>query len=99
MSVTLGKGGDTMSQTCQRALAMRGNVVIDTEACRKDPGDAGVNATNQIAGKVDKRSAGNLDLVTHTQIGDHERPNLSVSPIAICRLLFRVLAHRSLALR
>ena len=55
VSVTLGKGGDTMSQTCQRALTVRNNVVIDTEACRKDPGDAGVNAAKQIAGKVDKQ--------------------------------------------
>ncbi len=44
-----------MSQSCQRALTVRNNVVIDTEACRKDPGDAGINVANQIAGKVDKQ--------------------------------------------
>ncbi|GBG37396.1 sensor domain-containing protein [Mycobacterium montefiorense] len=55
VNVTLGKGGDTMSQSCQRALTVRNNVVIDTEACRKDPGDAGINVAKQIAGKVDKQ--------------------------------------------
>ncbi|CDO89476.1 nuclease PIN [Mycobacterium triplex] len=55
VSVTLGKGSDTISQTCQRALTVRNNVVIDVEACRKDPGDAGVSVAKQIAGKVDKQ--------------------------------------------
>jgi hypothetical protein len=55
VGVSLSKGGQTMSQSCQRALTVRNNVVIDTEACRKDPGDAGVNIANQIAGKVDKQ--------------------------------------------
>jgi hypothetical protein len=55
VSVTLSKGGDSMSQSCQRALTVRNNVVIDAEACRKDPGDAGVAVAQQIAGKVDKQ--------------------------------------------
>ncbi|WP_445159729.1 sensor domain-containing protein [Mycobacterium sp. Dal123C01] len=55
VSVSLSKGGDSMSQSCQRALTVRNNVVIDTEACRKDPGDAGISVANQIAGKVDKQ--------------------------------------------
>jgi hypothetical protein len=55
VGVSLSKGGQTMSQSCQRALTVRNIVVIDTEACRKDPGDAGVNIANQIAGKVDKQ--------------------------------------------
>lgn len=55
VSVTLGKGSDTISQTCQRALTVRNNVVIDTEACRKDPADAGISVAKQIAGKVDKQ--------------------------------------------
>ena len=41
--------------TCQRALTIRNNVVIDVSGCRKDPGDLGVNVLNQIAGKVDKQ--------------------------------------------
>jgi hypothetical protein len=55
VSVTLSKGGESMGQTCQRALTVRNNVVIDTEACRKDPGDAAVTVAKQIAGKVDKQ--------------------------------------------
>lgn len=55
VSVTLSKDGDSMSQSCQRALTVRNNVVIDTEACRKDPGEAAVNVAKQIAGKVDKQ--------------------------------------------
>jgi hypothetical protein len=55
VSVTLSKGSDSMSQSCQRALTVRSNVVIDTEACRKDPGDAGISVAKQIAGKVDKQ--------------------------------------------
>lgn len=55
VSVTLSKGTESMGQTCQRALTVRNNVVIDTEACRKDPGDAGVSAAKQIAAKVDKQ--------------------------------------------
>jgi hypothetical protein len=55
VSVSLSKGGDSMSQSCQRALTVRNNVVIDTEACRKDPGDAGISVAKQIAGKVDKQ--------------------------------------------
>jgi hypothetical protein len=54
-SVTASKNGQSMSQTCQRALTVRNNVVVDTEACRKDPGDVAVNIANQIAGKVDKQ--------------------------------------------
>lgn len=53
--VTLSKDADSMSQSCQRALTVRNNVVIDTEACRKDPGDAAVTAAEQIAAKVDKQ--------------------------------------------
>jgi len=29
--------------------------VVDTEACRKDPGDVAVNIASQIAAKVDKQ--------------------------------------------
>lgn len=54
-TVTASRNGATMSQSCQRALTVRNNVVIDTEACRKDPGDAAVNIANQIAGKVAKQ--------------------------------------------
>jgi hypothetical protein len=54
-SVTASKNGQSMSQSCQRALTVRNNVVIDTEACRKDPGDVAVNIAHQIAGKVDRQ--------------------------------------------
>jgi PknH-like extracellular domain len=49
------KNGTTLSQSCQRALTVRNNVVIDVDACRKDPGDLAVTVANQIAGKVDKQ--------------------------------------------
>ncbi|OBJ08115.1 hypothetical protein A5625_15800 [Mycobacterium sp. 1465703.0] len=54
-SVTASKDGQTMSESCQRALTVRNNVVIDVEACRNDPGNVAVEVANQIAGKVDKQ--------------------------------------------
>jgi hypothetical protein len=54
-NVTATKDGQTMSQSCQRALTVRNNVVIDTEACNKDIGNAAVTIASQIAGKVDKQ--------------------------------------------
>jgi hypothetical protein len=54
-SVSASKNGTTLSQSCQRALTVRNNVVIDVDACRKDPGDLAVTVANQIAGKVDKQ--------------------------------------------
>ncbi|OBG70501.1 hypothetical protein A5714_19835 [Mycobacterium sp. E2462] len=56
-SLSLSKGDQTMiSGTCQRALTVRNNVVVDVEACKTaDIGDTAVNVANQIAGKVDKQ--------------------------------------------
>jgi len=54
-TVTASKNGTTMSQSCQRALTARNNVVIDVEVCRKDPGNVAVSIANQIGGKVDKQ--------------------------------------------
>jgi hypothetical protein len=54
-TISATKNGQTFAQSCQRALTVRNNVAIDTEACRKDPGDVAVNVANQIAGKVDKQ--------------------------------------------
>ena len=54
-TVSATKNGTTLSQSCQRALTVRNNVVIDVDACRKDPGDLAVTVANQIAGKVDKQ--------------------------------------------
>ncbi len=54
-NVTASKNGQSVSQSCQRALTVRNNVVIDTAACGKDPGNAAVTIANQIAGKVDKQ--------------------------------------------
>lgn len=54
-TVTASKNGSTLTQNCQRALTVRNNVVIDVDACRKDPGDLAVTIANQIAGKVDKQ--------------------------------------------
>jgi hypothetical protein len=54
-NVSATKNGTTLSQSCQRALTVRNNVVIDVDACRKDPGDLAVTVANQIAGKVDKQ--------------------------------------------
>jgi hypothetical protein len=53
-TVSATKDNQTFSQSCQRALTVRNNVVIDTEACNKDAGNAAVTIANQIAGKVDK---------------------------------------------
>jgi hypothetical protein len=55
VTVTASKNGTTMFQACQRALTVRNNVVIDVEACRKDPGDVAVNIAGQIGGKVDNQ--------------------------------------------
>jgi hypothetical protein len=55
VSVSLSKNGETKSQSCQRALTVRNNVVIDVDGCRTDPGNAGVTIANQIADKVDKQ--------------------------------------------
>jgi hypothetical protein len=55
VSLTASKNGASMSQGCQRALTVRNNVVIDVEACRKDPGDSAVNIASQIAGRVEKQ--------------------------------------------
>lgn len=59
LSTTVGvtvtpQGGTKTSATCQRALTVRNNVVIDIEACRKDADDAAVKIASQIAGKVEK---------------------------------------------
>ncbi|OBI91867.1 sensor domain-containing protein [Mycobacterium sp. 1245805.9] len=54
-NVSATKNGTTLAQSCQRALTVRNNVVIDVDACRKDPGDLAVTVANQIAGKVDKQ--------------------------------------------
>ena len=54
-TATATMNGATMSQNCQRALTVRNNVVIDVDACRKDPGNLAVTVANQIAGKVDKQ--------------------------------------------
>jgi len=54
-TVSLSANGQSISQSCQRALTVRNNVVIDVEACQKDPGNIAVNVANQIAGKVDKQ--------------------------------------------
>lgn len=54
-SITATKNGETLSESCQRALSVRNNIVIDVEACRKNPGDLAVQVVNQIAGKVDKQ--------------------------------------------
>lgn len=55
VSVSLNKNGETRSQSCQRALTVRNNVVIDVDGCRADPGNVGVDIVNQIAAKVDKQ--------------------------------------------
>jgi PknH-like extracellular domain len=52
-SITATKNGQTISESCQRALSVRNNIVIDVEGCRKDPGDLAVKVASQIAGKVD----------------------------------------------
>lgn len=55
-NVTASRNGQTVGQeTCQRALTVRNNVVIDIQACRKDIGTVAVDVANQIAGKVDKQ--------------------------------------------
>lgn len=38
VTLSASKNGTSISQGCQRALTVRNNVVIDVEACRKDPG-------------------------------------------------------------
>jgi hypothetical protein len=55
IKVSATKNGQTASQNCQRALTVRNNVVIDTQACTTIAGNAAVAIANQIAGKVDKQ--------------------------------------------
>ncbi|MHA7651064.1 sensor domain-containing protein [Mycobacterium sp. ML4] len=56
IALSMTDGSTTIGGTCQRALTVRNNVVIDVSGCGpKDPGDAGVKLANQIAGKVDKQ--------------------------------------------
>jgi hypothetical protein len=53
ISVTMNLGdGVSLTTSCQRALTVRNNVAIDVSGCRKDPGDLGLKAAGQIAGKV-----------------------------------------------
>lgn len=54
-TTSVGAVGSTKSDSCQRALTVRSNVVIDVEACRKDPANLAGNVASQIAGKVDKQ--------------------------------------------
>lgn len=54
VTLTVNRNGTNVSTSCQRALTVRRNVVIDVDVCRKDVGDLGINIANQIAGKVDK---------------------------------------------
>jgi hypothetical protein len=55
-TVNASKNGQAIGQQiCQRALTVRNNVVVDTEACNKDAGNSAVTIANQIAGKVDKQ--------------------------------------------
>jgi PknH-like extracellular domain len=54
-AISISGNGMSLSQSCQRALTVRNNVVIDVDACRKDPGDIAVTVANQIAGKADKQ--------------------------------------------
>ena len=44
-----------ITMTCQRALTVRNNVVIDVAVIRKEPADLAVKVAGQIAGKVDKK--------------------------------------------
>ncbi len=53
VDLSLGSGAQSMTQSCQRALTVRNNVVIDTAAYRKDPGNVAVDVAEQIAGNVD----------------------------------------------
>lgn len=56
IALSMNDNGTTIGGTCQRALTVRNNVVIDVSGCgAKDPGDAGVKLATQIAGKVDKQ--------------------------------------------
>lgn len=55
VTLIVNRNGTHMSTSCQRALTVRRNVVIDVDVCRKDVGNLGVSVANQIAGKVDKQ--------------------------------------------
>lgn len=55
VTLIVDRNGTKVSTSCQRALTVRRNVVIDIDVCRKDVGGLGVNLANQIAGKVDKQ--------------------------------------------
>jgi hypothetical protein len=48
-------GGPLPTITCQRALTVRNNVVVDASVCRLDPQDQAVKVVGQIGAKVDKQ--------------------------------------------
>ena len=55
ITLSMNDNGITIGGTCQRALTVHNNVVIDVSGCGpKDPGDSGVKLANSIAVKVDK---------------------------------------------
>jgi PknH-like protein len=56
LTMTMSNNGNpVLTMTCQRALTVRNNVVIDVGVVRKDPPDLAVKVAGQIAGKIDKQ--------------------------------------------
>jgi hypothetical protein len=55
ISMSMTGAGFNVHGSCQRALTVRNNVVIDTCTCSDKPGDTAVNVANQIAARVDKQ--------------------------------------------
>jgi hypothetical protein len=55
ISMSMTGAGFNVHGSCQRALTVRNNVVIDTCTCSDHPGDTAVNVANQIAARVDKQ--------------------------------------------
>jgi hypothetical protein len=55
ITMTMTGPGLNVHGSCQRALTVRNNVVIDTCTCSDNPGDTAVTVANQIAARVDKQ--------------------------------------------
>lgn len=87
-------GGAPLNVSCQRALTVRGNVAIDVNGCRTNPGDLAVNVANQIAGKIDnqgKVDAANINTLAASLAKGYNLTNCH--PAAPDKLTFLSLAE------
>lgn len=86
--------GAPLNVSCQRALTVRNNVVIDVNGCRTNPGDLAVNVANQIGGKIDNQAkvdAANINTLAGSLAKGYNLSNCH--PAAADKLTFLSLAE------